>query len=154
MRRRRIALLAALVLLVYLVAVGSRAVLLLRSGGAVAILLGLALLALPVFGAWAGIRELRFGVATEILGEELHERGELPVDDLPRTRGGRIERGAADAWFQRFRGEVEAEPESWAAWYRLSLGYDATGDRKRARAAMRRAIDLHGPLTVHPPGAA
>ncbi|MGZ4611772.1 MAG: hypothetical protein ACXV1K_01125 [Kineosporiaceae bacterium] len=140
---RRAAALALAVLLVYLVAVGWRGVLLLRTGGLVPAVLGLALLALPLVGLWAVAREWRFGVATEGMAHELEERGELPVDDLPRTPGGRVERAAADAWFETFRRDVEAAPDSWAAWFRLALGYDAAGDRRRARAAMRRAVELH-----------
>jgi hypothetical protein len=140
---RRWAALAFAVLVLYLLAIGWRGVVLLRTGGVVPVLLGLALLALPLVGLWAVVREWRFGEATQALAAELDSRGQLPVDDLPRSPGGRIDRVAADAWFERFRREVDAEPESWAAWFRLGLGYDAAGDRRRARAAMRRAVALH-----------
>ena len=143
MGARRWAALTLAALVVYLVALGWRGVVLLRVGGLVPVLLGLALLALPLVGLWAVVREWRFGAATQALAHELDARGELPVDDLPRSPGGRIDRTAADAWFERFRQEVDAEPESWAAWFRLALGYDAAGDRRRARAAMRRAVELH-----------
>ncbi len=142
-RARTTALIAFAVLVVYLVAIGWRGVILLRTGGVVAVLLGLALLALPVVGLWAVLRELRFGRATEVMARELEARGELPVDDLPRSPAGRIDRAAADAWFEGFRREVDARPSSWEAWYRLALGYDAAGDRRRARAAMRRAAELY-----------
>jgi hypothetical protein len=140
---RRWAALAFAVLVLYLVAIGWRGVVLLRIGGLVPVLLGLALLALPVVGLWAVVREWRFGVATEAMARELDAQGRLPADDLPRSPGGRVDRAAADAWFEGFRHEVDAEPESWAAWFRLALGYDAAGDRRRARAAMRRAVELH-----------
>ncbi len=51
-------------------------------------------------------------------------------------------RAEADAAFPRYREEVEAAPEDWRAWYRLGLAYDGSGDRRRARAAIRRAIAL------------
>lgn len=143
MKARTSALIAFGVLVLYFVAVGWRGVLLLLDGGVVAVLLGLALLALPVVGLWAVLRELRFGRATEVMARRLEERGELPVDDLPRSPAGRIDRAAADAWFEGFRREVDAQPTSWEAWFRLALGYDAAGDRRRARAAMRRAAALH-----------
>jgi Flp pilus assembly protein TadD len=57
---------------------------------------------------------------------------------------GRPERAAADALFETRREEVEAAPEDWQAWFRLALAYDDARDRRRARAAMRRAIALHG----------
>ncbi len=84
---RRIAVAAVFVLLFYFAAIGWRGFVLIRTGQVVGVLLGLALLALPVVGMWAVIRELRFGVATEILAEELEARGGLPVDDLPRSPG-------------------------------------------------------------------
>jgi hypothetical protein len=146
---RRWAALALAVLVLYLVAIGWRAVVLLRVGGLVPVLLGLALLALPLVGLWAVLREWRFGRATQALAAELDSRGQLPADDLPRSPGGRIDRGAADAQFERFRREVDAEPESSAAWFRLALGYDAAGDRRRARAAMRRAVELHSATLSH-----
>jgi Flp pilus assembly protein TadD len=49
-----------------------------------------------------------------------------------------------DAAFPAFRADVEAHPDEWRAWYRLGLAYDAAGDRRRARAAVRTAIALEG----------
>ena len=143
MRARTSALIAFAVLVVYLAAIGWRGVILLRSGSVVGVLLGLALLALPAVGLWAVLRELSFGRATERMARELEARGLLPADDLPRSPGGRIDRSAADAWFEGFRREVDERPSSWEAWFRMALGYDAAGDRRRARAAMRRAAELH-----------
>jgi Flp pilus assembly protein TadD len=52
-------------------------------------------------------------------------------------------RAAADEQFPRYQAEVTAAPESWRAWFRLGLAYDASGDRRRARHAIRTAISLH-----------
>jgi cytochrome c-type biogenesis protein CcmH/NrfG len=97
-----------------------------------------------VVAGYALWRELSFGLATERLARELAERGALPVDDLPRRPSGRVDRNAADAAFDRFRQEAEAHPDDWGAWFRLGTAYDAAGDRRRARAAVRHAIELHG----------
>lgn len=142
MRARTTALLLAAVVALYLAALGWRGVLLLGSGEPVGVALGVGLLVLPLVGAWAVVRELRFGRDTERLAAELDAVGGLPVDDLPRRPSGRVERAAADALYARHRAEVDAAPQDWAAWFRLSCAYDAAGDRKRARAAMRHAIDL------------
>jgi hypothetical protein len=142
-RPRSVALLLTAVLVFYLVTLGWRGVLLIRDGRAVTVLLGLGLVLLPVLGAWATFRELRFGRATEVLARELDRSGGLPVDELPRRPGGRIDRVAADAAFERCRQEVEAAPEDWPAWFRLACAYDAAGDRRRAREAMRYAVGLH-----------
>ena len=144
MTGRRTALLLVGVLAVYLVLVGWRGVLLVRTGDAVAVALGLAVLVLPVIAAVIVAREVRFGVATQRMARELEAAGGLPVDDLPRRPSGRVVRGAADATFAGRRAEVEAAPEDWRAWYRLAVAYDDAGDRRRAREAMRHAARLHG----------
>ena len=144
MTARRTAFLLVGVLAVYLVIVGWRGVLLVRTGDPVAVALGLAVLVLPVVAAVVVVRELRFGGATQRMARELEADGGLPVDDLPRRPSGRMVREAADATFARRRAEVEAAPEDWRAWYRLAVAYDDAGDRRRAREAMRYAARLHG----------
>lgn len=133
----------AILLVVYLVLAGQRAVLLMLSGTAIGIAMGAALIVLPIIGAWALVHELLFGVRTEKLVRLLAVEGNLPVDDLPRRPSGRPVREAADARFPAFKAEVDAEPESWRAWFRLGLAYDASGDRRRARRALREAIRLY-----------
>ena len=76
------------------------------------------------------------------LTARLRAEGTLDVDDLPRSPGGRIDREVAQEQFDGIRAAVEAEPESWQAWYRLGWAYDAAGDRRRAREALRRAVAL------------
>ena len=104
--------------------------------------IGAAYLVLPVIGAWALIRELLFGARTEQMAKVLEAEGGLPVDNLPRTPAGRIVRAAADEEFEKYRAETEAAPDDWRSWFRLSCAYDAAGDRKRARSAMRDAVRL------------
>ncbi|MDI3330057.1 MAG: hypothetical protein QJR09_04890 [Micrococcus sp.] len=132
----------ALMLLFAVLAVFS-AVSFLQAPQPVARMLGLATLGIVAVGLWTLWRELRFGVMMERLGRTLAAEGGLPADDLPRSPGGRIDRTAADAQFEAFRAGAEAAPEDWRSWYRLSLGYDASGDRSRARRAMRDAIRLY-----------
>ena len=143
MRNRLAAIVMALILLVYLVLVFQRAVLLLASGEAVGVAMGVALLLLPVIAAWAIGRELLFGARTEKLVKLMAAEGTLPVDDLPHRASGRPLRDAADEEFPQFKAEVEQQPESWRAWFRLGLAYDASGDRRRAREALRQSIRLY-----------
>jgi len=143
MRNRLAAVFMALLLLVYLVLVAQRAVLLMASGDGVGIAMGVALIVLPFIAAWAIGRELLFGARTEKLVRLMAAEGTLPVDDLPHRASGRPLRDAADADFPQYKAEVEAAPESWRAWFRLGLAYDASGDRRRARAALRQAIELY-----------
>ena len=131
-----------LLLVFYLVVSFQRSVLLLLDSNPAAKAIGAAYLVLPIIGAWAMIRELLFGARTEQMAKVLEAEGGLPVDELPRTPGGRIVRSAADAEFEKYRAEAEAAPEDWRSWFRLSCAYDAAGDRKRARASMRDAVKL------------
>ena len=104
--------------------------------------IGLALVALPIVGAWTLLRELLFGSQTERLADILEAEDGLPPDTLPRTPGGRIVRAAADEEFEKYRREADAAPDDWRSWFRLSCAYDAAGDRRRARATMRQAIGM------------
>jgi len=131
-----------LLLVFYLVVSFQRSLLLLGDSNLTAKAIGAAYLVLPVVGAWALIRELMFGARTEQMAKVLEAEGGLPVDELPRTPGGRIVRAAADAEFEKYRVEAESAPEDWRSWFRLSCAYDAAGDRKRARASMRDAVRL------------
>ncbi len=130
-------------LALYFVLLGQRAVVLLGSGVGVGIAMGLALIVFPLVGAWAIWRELLFGIRTQRLVGILDAEDGEPVDDLPKLASGRPVRAAADEEFPRYRAEVDAEPESWRAWFRLGLAYDASGDRRRARKAIRTAIALN-----------
>ena len=143
MTGKRMAVVMAVLLGAYLLFVAARGIDFIRAGGLVPLLLGVAVLLLPLIGLWALYREWQFGRATQRLGTELAARGELPADDLPRRPSGRIVREAADARFAEVRTRVEADPESWERWFELSVAYDAAGDRRRARSAMRTAIALH-----------
>jgi tetratricopeptide (TPR) repeat protein len=132
----------AVLLALYLVLVAQRAVVFIQTGEPLAVAIGVALLVLPLVGAWALGRELLFGARAQRLADRLGAEGGLPVDDLAKRPSGRPERAAADAEFPRYREAVEEAPEDWRAWYRLALAYDASGDRKRARQAVRNAIAL------------
>jgi hypothetical protein len=131
------------VLAVYLILALDRAIILVGTGDPVLVALGLGMLVLPLLGGGLVLLEIRFGRSAERLAVELAAEGGLPVDDLPRRPSGRAVRSAADAAFAIRRGEVEEEPGDWRRWFRLSLAYDDAGDRRRARAALRRAIALH-----------
>lgn len=132
----------AAALLLYIVLVAQRAWLLLISGEPLGIAMGTALVVLPVIAAWALGRELWFGVRAERLGRRLEAEGQLPDDQVSVRPSGRVVRSDADMLFPAYRSVVQNEPENWRAWYRLGLAYDAAGDRKRAREAVRRSIRL------------
>ena len=130
----------AVLLVLYMWVAGYQAFIMMSSGNGVVITMGIALLVLPVIGVWALVRELSFGIRSGGLIKRLEAEGGLPVDDLPHRPSGRTIREADDAEFPIYAAAVDAEPESWRAWMRLGLAYDASGDRKRARWAVRQAI--------------
>lgn len=142
MKGRVAALLMAALLVIYLVLVAQLAFRLFSVDSGIAKALGIALIVLPLLGFWALVAELLFGIHSGRLVRLLQSDGGLPTDSLPRRASGRPYRAAADAAFPRYQAEVEADPASWQAWFRLGLAYDASGDRRRARQSIRRAIEL------------
>lgn len=143
MKARYTALLLTVILVVYFVLLAQRAVLLIQTGTAAGIGLGVGVLILPLIGAWIAAVNLLFGVRVEKLARRLADDGMLPdVSELPRRPSGRIDRDAADAWFDERKAEVESAPQDWRTWYRLAYGYDIAGDRRRARETMRHALKL------------
>lgn len=128
---------------VYLFLLAGRAIALISSGDAVAVALGVGVLVLPVLGAWIVASTWLAGLRVDRLTRRLAAEDGLPdVSDLPRRPSGRVDRAAADAWFAERKAELDAAPEDWRAWYRVAHAYDIAGDRRRAREAMRKAVEL------------
>jgi hypothetical protein len=150
-KARNVALLLTVALVVYLVLLADHAVELLRTGSAAGAALGAAVLVLPLLGVWMVVATWRSGLRIQRLARRLDEEGGLPdVSDLPRRPSGRVDRDAADAWFEQRRAELEAHPDDWRHWYRLAHAYDIAGDRRRARTTMRKALDLESTDPTHP----
>ncbi|MFJ9589895.1 tetratricopeptide repeat protein [Streptomyces acidicola] len=133
----------AAVLLVYFVLVGSRGILLIEAGTPLTIVFGVAVLILPGIGLWFLWKNTQFVHKANQLAAELDAEGGLPVDELRRTTGGRIDRDSADEVFARRRAETEDAPDDWRSWFRLAIAYRDARDTPRARRAMQRAIALH-----------
>ncbi len=132
-----------LAMVAYFVLLGRLAIAMIASGRAAAVGVGAALLIMPVIGSWAMIATLRAGFAHQRLARLIAADGmELDTSALPRRPSGRIERDAADALFATVRAEVEADPDDWRRWYRLARAYDYAGDRRRAREAIKTAVNM------------
>ena len=142
MRTRIAVVIMAALLALYLVFAVRYGFLLIGVGQLVPVAIGVALLVLPVVGAWAMVAELLFAVRADRLAKRLEDEGGMPSERVPVSPSGRVDRAAADALFPSYRAAVDADPESWRAWFRLGLAYDASGDRRRARWATRTAIRL------------
>ncbi|MEU1282549.1 tetratricopeptide repeat protein [Streptomyces sp. NPDC005805] len=143
MRARITYFVTAAVLVVYFVLVGGRGVLLIRHGTLLTVTFGVAVLVLPLIGVWFLWKNTQFVTRANRLAAELEAEGGLPVDELVRTPGGRIDRDSADEVFARRRAETEDTPDDWRCWFRLAVAYHDARDTPRARKAMQRAIALH-----------
>ncbi|GAA2001323.1 hypothetical protein JL107_01185 [Nakamurella flavida] len=145
MRARWVVAVLVAVLAVYFYLISRTSLDMIGSGRPVAVGLGIGILLLPIIGAVLVVFELRFGFRTQHLARRLLAEDAMPEEpQLPVRPSGRVEREAADAYFESVRTEVEATPEDWRGWYKLSVAYNLSGDRKRAREAMRRSIALEG----------
>lgn len=137
------AVLVTLLLALYVGLVLVRAVQLIGTHRGIGVGLGVALLLLPLLVIGLIGYEWRLAMDVRSMADVLAAEGGLPVDDLPRSPGGRIDREVARERFGPAREAVEAAPEDWRAWYHLAFAYDAAGDRKAARSALRTASSLH-----------
>ncbi len=136
-------------MVVYFVLLGRLAVAMIGSGRVAAVGLGAALLVMPAIGLWAMLATLRAGFVHQQLARLIAEEGmELDTSALPRRASGRIDRDAADALFATVRAEVESDPGDWRRWYRLARAYDYAGDRRRAREAMKTAVERQRAMRV------
>ncbi|WP_395873590.1 tetratricopeptide repeat protein [Curtobacterium sp. PhB78] len=132
--------LMTLLLALYIVLVGQRAVAFIATGIPIGIGIGVALFVVAAIGALLLVLEFRFGIRITRLGSRLEAEGGAPEDVVPVRPSGRPTREAADELFPQYKAAVEQDPADWRAWYRLGVVYVAAGDRKRARAAMRTAL--------------
>ena len=126
--------------LLWVFLLAGRGVILLQEPGLIAKAMGLAIMVLPVFAIWSVFSELRFGFRAQRLGEQLRVEGVADLD-LKYRPSGKATSDSAQAEFERISAEMQ-QHESWQLWYQLGQAYEANGDRKRARAAIRKAIAL------------
>lgn len=126
-----------------------------RAGGAAGWGLALGVTILLVLTVWVTWREVLFGMRAGRLGHEYggaqpSAGGEAVVrDDGPGNQevpSSANRTAQARAEFEAARAAIQEDPShesDWRAWFRLALAYDAVRDRRNARMATRKAIDLH-----------
>lgn len=131
----------AILVLLYVVLLGQQGYLFLIQDNFVSKIIGLSILVLPFFGFWGILRELRFGLQVEKLGKTLEDEKGWPSFEFSLRPSGRAVKSEALLEFEKFRVAAEQDPSNWRKWFALGLIYDACGDRKRARMAMRKAIE-------------
>ena len=130
---------AALVLL-YIALLGQQGHLFLIQDNPVSKAMGVCILSLPLVGFWGIFRELKFGLAVEKLAKQLEDEKGWPSFQFSLRPSGRANKAEALLEFDEYKSAVESDPDNWRKWFALGLIYDACGDRKLARNAMRQAI--------------
>lgn len=133
----------ATILVVYFVLVASRAFLFLGSDALAAKGIGVAMLVLPVIGAWFLVNEFRLGTSVQQMADRLDAEGRLPIHDGETKPSGRLTRESAEAVFEVASRQVEETPKEWSAWFHLAYAYEAAGERSQARKTLRYAADLY-----------
>jgi hypothetical protein len=136
------AIVMAALLIMYVALLANTGLLLLQDSNSIAKVMGALILVFPVFGFVLVIAELRFGLQIEKLYAKADQEGALPVFDIERRPSGRPMPGQADSVFDKYREQAQLHPDDWHSWLNLGLAYDLAADRRRARAAMRKAIAL------------
>ena len=127
-------------LILYFVVAGQQAFLYISTGEPIAIVMGAALIVLPLIGVWALVREIQFGISADRLGRRLDAEGGMPEAETELTPSGKIGKEDAEGIVARYRTAAEDAPDDWRAHYRLGVVLDAAGRRKDARAGIREAI--------------
>ena len=134
--------LMALLTLIYTALLANTGITLLLVDEPVARVMGALILVFPVFSLWVTIREFVFGVQVERLAANIEREGKWPHFAFEYRPSGRPTRESADRVFESFALAAHQNPASAHAWFSLGLAYDAAGDRRRARQAMRKALAL------------
>jgi hypothetical protein len=128
--------------LIYIALFANLGVIGVTSGEPVGVAIGIMILVFPLLGVWLMIQEFRFGMAIEKLAKKIQAEGAWPVFEFELRPSGRPTRASADFVFLEQQKNTQAHPEDFHSWFSLGLAYDAAGDRRRARAAMRTALKL------------
>jgi cytochrome c-type biogenesis protein CcmH/NrfG len=131
------ALIMALLALTYVFLLGFKGLVMLPDPNLLVKVMGLAILVLPLFAIWAIWLEIRFGINAERLAKS----NTLPGINLELRPSGRATKESAEQEVARL--EIESQStQDWQVWFRLGEALDASGERKAARAAIRKAIKL------------
>ena len=127
--------------LFYVFTLLGRGIILLQEPSLIAIAMGLAILVLPLVALWALFAELQFGLKAQRLSRRLIAL-DIPGLDLDLRASGRATKDSANKELERIQDAVNRDPENWSLWFQLGEAHDAAGERKNARAAIRKAILL------------
>lgn len=142
MKGKLSAALMGLLTLVYVALLSNTGFKLIGMESLVAKAMGALILVFPVVAIWLTVMEFRFGSQIEKLSTKIEADGNWPELAFDYRPSGRPTKDSAAKVFEQVAKKVAAEEGNYLNWFALGLAYDASGDRRRARAAMRRALKL------------
>ena len=142
MKGKLSAVLMGLLTLVYVALLSNTGFKLISMESLIAKVMGALILVFPVVAIWLTVMEFRFGSQMEKLSTKIEADGNWPDLAFEYRPSGRPTRDSAAKVFEQVAKKVATDEGSYLNWFALGLAYDASGDRRRARAAMRRALKL------------
>jgi hypothetical protein len=142
MKSKLSAALMGLLTLVYVALLSNTGFKLIGMESLIAKAMGALILVFPVVAIWLTVMEFRFGSQMEKLSTKIEADGNWPELAFDYRPSGRPTKDSAAKVFEQVAKKVAAEEGNYLNWFALGLAYDASGDRRRARAAMRRALKL------------
>ena len=128
--------------LVYVALLANTGFKLLGMESAIAKAMGTLILVFPILAIWLTFMEFRFAVRLEKLTDRIVAAGDFPVLDFEYRPSGRATKASAAIVFEEYAKKVAADEGNYLNWFAIGLAYEAAGDRRRARSAMRRALKL------------
>ena len=126
--------------LFYVFTLFGRGLILVSEPNPLAVVMGVGIIVFPLFALWALYAEIRFGLSSQKLQKRVVAMN-IPGLDLKLRASGRATKESAEKELLRVQGLAE-NSNDFTVWFLLGEAYDAAGDRKRARSAMRKAIVL------------
>ena len=142
MKAKFSAVLMGLLTLVYVALLANTGFKLVSMDSGVAKAMGALILVFPVVAIWLTVMEFRFGSQMEKLSKQIEIEGNWPELDFEFRPSGRPTKDSAAKVFEQVAKKLAADEGNYLNWFALGLAYDAAGDRRRARGAMRRALKL------------
>lgn len=127
--------------LLYAFLLFERGLVLLADSQPIAVALGLAILVFPLAALASIFYELRFGLRLDKLGR-LFEASGLAMPEYELRPSGKATKESGERVFAQVRSILERDETNYLQWFLLADAYDKLGDRRRARAAARKAISL------------
>ena len=143
MRGKLSAVVMGVLTLIYVALLANTGFTLIAMDSGVAKAMGTLILVFPILAIWLTFMEFRFAVQLEKLTDKISADGNFPQLTFEYRPIGRATKASAAIVFEEYAKKVAADEGNYLNWFALGLAYDAAGDRRRARAAMRRALKLN-----------